>query len=194
MDMKESAGGMLLVRHGAVAAEVRARCYGRSDVELSPEGIRQHLDLVERLASNLKGISIRCVYHSGMARTRHLAVQLGEVLEAPVSADWNLRERDFGSWELKPWDDLHEECGDQLMRMISEPDSFRPGGGETTHELRDRIYHWYVDTPRAGWGIAVTHGGPIAALLGTLRGLPVEEWLSLIPAYGSVTYLAKEQT
>jgi broad specificity phosphatase PhoE len=190
--VREGLEGIVLVRHGAVASDVRGRCYGRSDVELSPEGIRQHRDLVDRLSSEFKGIPIGRLCHSGMTRTRHLAVQLGTALGIPVSADWTLRERDFGSWELMSWDDLHQDVGDQLVRVISDPANFRPGGGETTHELRDRIWQWYATRPRKGWEIAVTHGGPIAALLGTLRGLPVEEWISLIPEYGGVVYLPEE--
>ena len=69
--------------------------------------------------------------------------------------------------------------------MISEPATFRPGGGETTLEMRDRVLSWQQSIPRDGLTVAVTHGGPIAALLGTLRNLPVAGWVDLIPAEGT---------
>ena len=51
--------------------------------------------------------------------------------------------------------------------------------------MRDRVLGWLKDLPRDGVTVAVTHGGPIAALLGTLRDLPVSEWVDLIAPPGA---------
>jgi broad specificity phosphatase PhoE len=71
-----------------------------------------------------------------------------------------------------------------MLKVVSEPGAYRPGGGETTFELRDRVLEWFRQLPREGLTIAVTHGGPIAALSGTLRQLPVAVWVDLIPPCG----------
>lgn len=71
--------------------------------------------------------------------------------------------------------------------MIHAPDTFRPGGGETTREVARRTYDWLDGLDRNANVIAVCHGGPIAAIRGRLGGAPVSEWLALIPAYGQAT-------
>ena len=179
--------GLVLVRHGAIDPRYRGICYGSSDVPLGPEGYRQHAELLDRLSA----LPLRCVMHSGLKRTRLLAEAIGwrhphrQLLCCP-----ELRERDFGEWELQSWDDIHAAHGEAMMGMIHEPASYRPGGGETTLELRDRVMRWYEALPDDGLTIAVTHGGPIAALLGTLQGRPITDWPQLIPACGKLVRTA----
>ena len=134
------------------------------------------------------------IIHSGLQRTRFLAERLAERLDCPTECCAALRERDFGTWELQPWDVLHARHGAEMLRMISEPGTYRPGGGETTFEMRDRVVRWFDSLPADGRIIAVTHGGPIAALLGTHRQLPVADWIGLIPRCGESVRLHKQQT
>jgi broad specificity phosphatase PhoE len=44
-----------------------------------------------------------------------------------------------------------------------------------------------------GRGIVVTHGGPIASLLGQERGLAPRDWLSLVPPVGARVVLASQE-
>lgn len=170
---------LILVRHGPVADRYHGLCYGQSDVELSPRGERRSRELAETLAA----LPVDRIMHSGLGRTSYLAHHLGERLGMPAFRAEALRERNFGRWELRSWDGLHREYGDTILNMVSEPGTFRPGGGETTFEMRNRVREWFRGVPRDGLSVAVTHGGPIAALLGTLRDLPVAAWPELIPPY-----------
>jgi broad specificity phosphatase PhoE len=77
---------------------------------------------------------------------------------------------------------VFDEVGDRLAQIVHAPDTFRPPNGETVHELRDRVISWYGRLPAVGCIVAVAHGGPIAALRGTLSGLPAAEWPALVPA------------
>jgi broad specificity phosphatase PhoE len=172
--------GLILVRHGPVADRYHGLCYGRSDVELSPQGEDRSRELAETLAA----LPIDRIMHSGLARTSYLAGLLGGRLGRPTFRAEAICERDFGCWELRSWDELYREYGEAILKMVSEPGTFRPGAGETTFEMRDRVLDWFGGLPRNGLSVAVTHGGPIAALLGTLRGLPVEAWPELIPPQG----------
>lgn len=172
--------GLILVRHGPVADHYHGVCYGRSDVELSPRGEDRSRELAETLAT----LPVDRIMHSGLGRTRFLAHLLSERLGMPAHRAEALRERDFGRWELRSWDEIHRESGDDILKMISHPGTFRPGGGETTFEMRNRVLDWFRGVPLDGLSVAVSHGGPIAALLGTLRDLPVTSWPELIPPYG----------
>jgi broad specificity phosphatase PhoE len=71
-----------------------------------------------------------------------------------------------------------------MLRMLTDPVTYRPGGGETTLEMRNRVTDFVASLPRLGVIVLVTHGGPIAAVSGTLQKHPVSDWASLIPTLG----------
>lgn len=183
--------GLLLVRHGEVDARYRGVCYGQSDVTLSSHGIAQHQSLRETLSV----APITRIMHSGLFRALHLAECLQQQSGAEVSAVPALRERHFGSWELRRWEDIYAAQGHAMMGMIDDPANYRPGDdGETTFELRDRVLQWFSGIPAEGFTVAVTHGGPIAALMGTLKGEPLCNWPKLIPPCGATVLVPQPGT
>jgi broad specificity phosphatase PhoE len=172
---------VLLVRHAPVHERYDGVCYGRTDVELGRGGYLASVRLAEELGRE----PVTHVYHSGLTRAwvlaEHLARLKGlQAIEAP-----DLRECDFGEWELRRWDDVQAEFGPVWLRMTGDPENYRPPGGESTFEMRDRVWRWYKQLPAEGVIVAVGHGGPIAALRGTLRPRPVPLWLELIPRQGT---------
>lgn len=176
---------VLLARHCEVEERYRGVCYGCSDVSLSERGRRESEALALRLARE----PVTLVCHSGLSRARVVAESLAERLGQPAQECPRLRERDYGAWELRTWDDLYAETGDAMLGSVRAPATWRPPGGETTFEMRDRVLAWFYALPAAGVIVAVTHGGPIAALRGALRDQGVEGWPSLIPAPGEVVEL-----
>lgn len=93
-------------------------------------------------------------------------------------------ERSFGTWEGRTWDAIWADEGEAMNGMIDAPVRFRPGGGETTAELADRVLAWFRALPMAVPALAVTHGGPIGALAGSLLGETPRAWLRHVPAPG----------
>jgi broad specificity phosphatase PhoE len=170
---------ILLVRHTAVALAWRRRCYGRSDIGLSRAGAAE----ARRLMRELAAWRPDHIVHSGLRRAGILAEGIGEAAGVANIIDPGWAERDFGSWEGRRWSAIYRETGDAMNGMIDSPESFRPGGGETTSELAERAKTAAAALP-AGRTIVVTHGGPIAALRGTAAGLPPREWLALVPQSG----------
>lgn len=172
---------VLLVRHTKVARAWHARCYGASDVPLSREGRAAIAELAARLAAERP----RWVIHSGLIRTCLLAERVAKLAGCQLDENAAWRERDFGSWEGMSWNAIYRHSGNAMDGMIDAPDDFRPGGGETTSELATRTARAWESLP-GGNGIVITHGGPIAALLGQRRRLPVTAWPHLVPAQGGV--------
>ena len=172
---------LILVRHARVADFYRGICYGRSDVPLGPEGIEQS----NRLAEIMSGWPIKHLITSGAERALALAERIAARTGLTMTIEPALLERDFGEWEMRSWDAIYQEVGDALSGLIHEPESYRPPGGETTLELRDRVMAWYERRPRLGLGVVVAHGGPIAAIRGTLAGKSAVDWVSLIPQPGT---------
>ncbi len=168
-----------MVRHTAVCESLKGRCYGRSDVELSPAGIAAVSDISERLAEHRPTM----IVHSGLSRADRLAAAVAERLAATREADHRLREFDFGEWELLTWDEIHAS-GQDIAQLIHEPDTFSAPGGETVHAMRDRVLEWYRELPGRQRILAIGHGGPISVLRGTLESIPATNWPRLVPEYG----------
>ncbi len=171
---------IILVRHTAVALTWRGRCYGQSDVPLRRAGKTAIVPLV----AELRAYHPDRIIHSGLKRTRILAEAIG-----PSTADPAWQERDFGSWEGQSWAAIYRASGAAMDGMIDAPDGFRPGDGETTTELAARAMAAFATLPVTGTTIVITHGGPIAAILGTQRGLQPRDWLTLVPPYGGIVTL-----
>jgi broad specificity phosphatase PhoE len=177
---EQKRGKVVLVRHTAVAARYAGLCYGQSDVELSSLGQAQSLELATALAR----LPVARVIHSGLQRTKFLAEKLGVLLGIAPECSESVRERSFGAWELRDWEEIYRLTGDEMLRMVTEPATYRPGGGETTNEMRDRVVAFVNSLDETGVIVIVTHGGPIAAVAGTHQRLPLSEWLALIPPLG----------
>ena len=176
-----------LVRHTEVARHWRGRCYGLSVVGLSRAGAAA----IKPLAVQLAAIRPEWIMHSDLKRTRRLAVSVVRLANCPIIANPAWRERDFGSWEGQTWHAIYRASGNAMDGMIDAPEVFRPGGGETTCELAARVNAALSALPQ-GSGIVITHGGPVAALLGQERGLAPRDWLKLVPPIGSSVALVSD--
>jgi broad specificity phosphatase PhoE len=176
-----------LVRHTEVARYWRGRCYGVSDAGLSRTGGAAIGPLAEQLAA----LRLQWVVHSDLTRTRRLAQAVARAVGCPIVADPAWRERDFGTWEGQTWNAIYRASGDAMDGMVAAPDTFRPGGGETTFELAARVGLALWRLPE-GSGAVVAHGGSIAALLGQRHGLAPHDWLSLVPPLGGCVTLSRE--
>jgi len=179
---------ILLVRHTEIDQNFKGICYGQTDVSLSSSGI----EALAPLAKHLRAQNPSQIFHSGKQRTRCLADLLAKLMtqegaSIPTRQDKRLAELNFGNWECQTWDAIYAEHGDDIGRLVTEPETFAPPGGETVFQLRDRMLNWYNGLPSEGIIVAITHGGPISALLGTLSASPAYDWPNLVPAYGTVT-------
>jgi alpha-ribazole phosphatase len=174
-----------LVRHPPVTKTWQARCYGQSDPGLSRAGQAMVAPLMEQLAA----LRPDAIIHSDMKRTRPVAMRLADKLGiAPISApQW--RERDFGNWEGRSWNAIYRETGNAMDGMINDPEYFRPGGGETTRALLNRIYSALMQLPGVGSIAIISHGGPIACTRMIFEGLTVDQLAEKVPLTGEIISL-----
>ncbi len=161
-----------LVRHTAVASHWAGRCYGRSDVPLSRDG-REAARAVLRTSPDRRAAS-QC---SPLRRARFLAgLVTRERPDTQIVIEPRLVECHFGTWEGLPWDAIYADSGDAMMGVVTAPHAFRPGGTARRH-MQCAIGRWIGSMRRYGSKrdlcVAVCHGGPIAAIRGTLAGAPV---------------------
>ena len=152
-----------LIRHGATRAnEARLYC-GSSDLPLSDRGLAELLHLREGAGyPERAGYS---VYTSGMVRTE----QTLEALFGPVAhqVEPDLRELDFGVFELHSYEELAERADYQTW-ISGDNENQRCPGGESGREMTARVWRAFWRLVGAGDALIVTHGGPIAAIMAGL--------------------------
>ena len=171
---------VILIRHAEVHESFRSICYGELDVPLSEEGHAASLHMAEHLAACVNPLVI---FHSGLTRTKVLATAVAQHLSRCIAIveDRRLRERNYGDWQGKTWDEIYQDDPD-FHDLIHKPDSYRPPRGETTTEMQERIVEWFSSIRREFASaqpatiLAISHSGPIAALCGKQRQLSAHNW------------------
>jgi len=162
---------LFLVRHGEV--EMVGRLYGQMDVALSERGRRQSLELVERL----RPYPLDAVYSSDLGRALFAAELVAADRGLEVRVRPALRERFFGDWQGKTWDEI-EAISPELFQSYKRDflSVHPPGGGETYREVRERVLPVVEEMVGAGEGrnvLAVAHAGVIRVILAEALGMPL---------------------
>ena len=159
-------------------------CYGQTDLALKDpaSAVADALPVLRtQLAAMLpEGAP---VFASPLQRCLTLANALSsDVIEEP-----RLRELNFGSWEMRAWDEIGPEALDAWAANIA---GFRPPGGETGDELQARALDWLRESSQQhGYAIVITHAGVMRALQAHHQQLPGADWLRLRYDYGQLLCL-----
>jgi alpha-ribazole phosphatase len=165
---------LLLARHAPTDWNRLGRYQGQTDIPLGDTG-RQ---LASRLARRLAVERIDEVHTSDLRRARETAAALAEARRLPLHADPRLRELSFGAWEGLTRDQI--ERRDPKALTAWEADALRtaPPGGETLHQLADRVGAFLAELSAAARPervvLVVAHNGPLQVLLCRVLGLPPE--------------------
>ncbi|MEP7246717.1 MAG: histidine phosphatase family protein [Gammaproteobacteria bacterium] len=175
------------MRHTEVAQKWVHRCYGRSDVGLARAGRKQAYELAATLARE----PVTAVVHSGLKRAAFPARRLAELARLEPTVDPRWQERDFGTWEGRTWNAIWLETRNEMDRMLTDPDHYRPGGGERTAALAERSVAGWNALPLEGCVVVITHGGPIAAVRGMLVGAAMSEMASFTIPKGTFVELPR---
>ncbi len=151
---------LAFLRHGVTAWNRLGRIQGRTDIPLDAEG-RAHLD---RLALPA-GWENATLHASPLLRTRETAERLGR--GRPVRTDPRLIEMDWGAWEGLRGVDLRADPASGYRDLERWGWDFRPPGGESPADVRDRLRGWLRDLAGdpAPVHLAVVHVGVIRVAL-----------------------------
>ncbi len=157
---------LLLVRHPRPQVDA-GLCYGRTDLTaLSEDTARVHAELT---AAGLPGAMP--VYASPALRCAALARRLGA---ATLAFDARLAEMDFGTWEMRSWDEIGQAAVEAWTADLLH---FRPGGGECVLDVATRVAGFLGELRQAGHreALIVCHAGTIRLLQALHGGLPLRE-------------------
>jgi broad specificity phosphatase PhoE len=160
----------VLLRHGEASGNRELRYLGASDVALTERGRAQAL----RLAQAALRYRLDAIYTSPLIRARTTAEALAAAAAVPLQLCVELREQDFGAWELRTRAEvLAAEPG--LLAAWEAGDEIAPPGGESLNAVRARVVACADDLARRHPGqtlALVSHVGPIKALVCAALGLP----------------------
>lgn len=93
------------VRHGETTSNASEIITGRTEVELSENGLKQALIVAEAL----KNIKIDAIYCSPLKRTMHTCEIVNKNIGLPINYDNRILARDYGKFEGVRYCDMHGE-------------------------------------------------------------------------------------
>jgi alpha-ribazole phosphatase len=166
---------LLLVRHGDTKLDNAIRFWGKTNVELSPGGIRQAEQLRDRLATQ----KIDAIYSSKLSRARVTAEIIASRHKLDVTTCAELDEINFGKLEGLTFEEirqLHPELAEVLNKWNP-----RPGfpGGESLDDLDRRVQRFLKQLKnhhQEAIILIVAHAGTLRLMICDLLGLGLEHW------------------
>lgn len=156
---------LAFLRHGVTGWNREGRIQGRTDIPLDGEG-RDRLDRLA-LPEAWRGAVLHA---SPLSRAAETARRLGG--GRPVRADARLIEMDWGAWEGRHGAALRADPASGYRDIEQWGWDFRPPGGESPADLRDRLTGWLKDlaNEQAGAHLVVSHIGVMRVALALAWG------------------------
>ena len=180
---------LMLVRHGDLGEGYRGRYVGSTDLPLAAEGRRQAAALAGGIR-RLAGTHFLC---SPLLRTREtVQVALGE--GGAFTIDDDLREIDFGRWELMSFAEIAAADPAAVDRWAALENDFTFPGGESIGAFRKRVgaVADRIAADPAETVVAFTHGGVIRLLICHFLGLEYRRYLLFDVRPGSISEIGIE--
>ena len=151
---------LALLRHGHTPWNRAGRIQGRSDIALDADA-RSGLAAL-RLPSPWDQASL---VSSPLSRARETAQLVSGRTPTPVPA---LTEMFWGDWEGKRGVDLHQDPNSGFRDIEDWGWSFRPPGGESPADVKDRLAPWLATL--SGDTVAICHIGIMRVLMAQATG------------------------
>lgn len=119
-------------RHGQTVWNVENKICGATDIELTPKGHAQAIELGESMKGNPLGIDE--ILYSPLVRARDTALHIAEISGIPAREEFRLKEQNFGRFESTPRDG--EEFNEAKKQFANHYE-----GGESMLDMAQRIYN-----------------------------------------------------
>jgi probable phosphoglycerate mutase len=184
---------LILIRHAQIDANVEKRWHGWTDSPLNATGRLQIARVAERVAREHP--DIRAIYASPLQRTRDTAQAIADALGLQVIPEPHLREYGIGELEGELFHHLEKHHG--FFTRIRQDAHFAPAGGESVHQVSERImsaFRHFRDAHAGEKILAVSHGAVMGLGLATLLHGDPFEWDRYFFANTSVSQLQLGET
>lgn len=163
---------ILLVRHGETDWNREERIQGMMDIPLNALGLAQAEQVGVALAMQVTSDAEMVV--SDLVRTRETAKPIVNATGIDPRFDARLRERHFGVWQGKTYQEWRELDAEGARRHASGEADYGPEGGETARQFLNRCVNTVTDLSIACDEpalVLVTHGGVVSSMVRHSQGL-----------------------
>jgi len=179
-------GRLFLVRHGETELNSSERYWGRTDVALNADGLRQ----AERLRERLAGEKIDAIYSSHLKRAMVTAQTIASAHQLEVVICPELREIDFGQLEGLTFNEINQLYPEIVRRWFEGSSQLVYPGGESLAELEERVrrFRSRLDKHSEKESIlVVAHNGVLRTLICQLLGWETSKRWQIRLNLGSLT-------
>ena len=161
---------LLIIRHGESEADILNVHEGRADFDLTARGVKQAAAMAEHVKAHYH---VDRIYASPLKRAAHTASLLSVATEKDIVFDDDLMEFNNGLLAGLPYD----EAAAKYPPVRDLPPDKAVYGQESLTEFRGRAERFlkrlYAECGGEETVAAVTHGGMINQLFGSLLSLPL---------------------
>ena len=181
---------LVAIRHAPTAWNQARRLQGRTDIELSPEGIAS----AQSWRSDAGWAGYR-VLASPLLRAQQTAKLLFP--DRAITLEPRLMEMDFGDWEGRSLSDLRATPGVDAEERERLGLDFSAPGGETPRQVQQRVQPLLAEIVAAGVPtVIVTHKAVLRALLSLATGWVMlgKPPVKLLPDTAHLFRLARDGT
>ena len=154
---------IIAIRHGETAWNVDTRIQGHLDIPLNDTGLWQARQVGQALADE----PVAAIYSSDLQRAYATAQAVAQATGAPLTPERGLRERGFGDFQGRTFQQIERESPEQALRWRKRDPHYTPEGGESLVTLRDRIERTVTALAQQHLGeqvVMVAHGGVLDVL------------------------------
>lgn len=164
---------LVFVRHGETKYNLRGLFQGQVDSELTPKGIKQ----AKQAAKRIEALNVDVIYSSPLQRAAKTARILRGNPAIEIKLDDRLKEICGGAWEGIEIGRIIETDPVGFSQWESNPQDFNVSGGESFHQVLDRVSQALKDIIELNQGktvLIVSHMISILLMLLHISGDVVE--------------------
>ena len=170
---------LLLVRHGHTDSSDAGRYLGRTDMDLSAQGIRQ----AEQLAAWIATMHVDAILTSPALRARRTAEIVASRAAVAPTVDERLRELDFGLAEGLTLSELRVKHPEATAAFESDPVAHHFPGGEHPAAAVERLRDATKDVLHHPWRrtLLVTHNTLMRLFICEVLRIPLSAYRRRLP-------------
>ncbi len=180
---------LLFVRHGETDKNREHRTHISGDSEsLNQEGREQ----ARKVAALCRDYGVEALFSSPERRATETAAIISSELGIDYVVLDGFRERNWGAWAGKPWEEISEALG---QMTLDERYNFVPPGGESWKQMDERLGMDLQTVVSSGYTMVavISHSGALRTLLPIIKDDPKETSFSYDFQNASVTIFDYEQ-
>lgn len=169
-----------LVRHTTPLIE-KGICYGQTDLDITENFDAESKNILDKIQFD----SDTKVYSSPSKRCTKLA----SLFNKNFVTDKRILELNFGSWELKKWDDIPKE---EMTPWMQDFVNVSVPKGESYTELAKRANQFYYEIKAQNnkQTIIISHAGVIRSILAMLTSTELKDSFDIKITYGQISKIS----